>query len=206
MRRVPLRAEISRHSPFEPFLVVVGIAMLRRYDDMRPSGAKGRSRRHTDVNGVALLERALPPMVMHRDSGEPNAANSYEVGDGGVLLGGGRADRAQRGSGHRTDLPVVRRQYRGPDDRARARSSLVAGLPARRPHAGHRAARTPAHRQQGRQALAAGRRACRRSPHRARAVCSMSRSTAIMRRTRPSISASPTRRTAAAAPRWRVLA
>ncbi len=80
----------------------------------------------------------------------------------------------------RADLPVVGRQSQRRDRCARARSSLVARLPARWPHAGHRAARTPAHRQQGRQAVAAGRRRAEGRARPARAACSTSCSTATI--------------------------
>ena len=56
------------------------------------------------------------------------------------------------------DLPFRVRQSECRDRRDRARQSLGARLPARRPHAGHRARRAAAHRHARRQIVAAGRR------------------------------------------------
>ena len=92
-----------------------------------------------------------------------------------------RARRRRRGlldvaacAGHGADLSVVGREPRAANRRERARPSLGARLSARRPHAGDRAARPPAHRQPGRQAVAAGRRAAEGLRVAARADCSTS--------------------------------
>ena len=106
----------------------------------------------------------------------------------------------------RADLQILGRRPQGRNRRRRTVASVGAGLPAGRPHAGHRAARPHADR---RRRTASCRRRCRRAEglrRPARAACTTSCSTATSRRTRRSISASPSPRAAARAPRWRVRA
>ncbi len=83
-------------------------------------------------------------------------------------------------AGRGADLSVVCREARAANRRERARPSLVARLPARRPHAGDRTARPAAHRQPRRQAVAAGRRVAEGLLRPARAGCSTSSSTATI--------------------------
>src|SRR6516162_4420086 len=78
-----------------------------------------------------------------------------EVVSGG-MRSRGRCDRLP--ARRRTGFPFLRRRRRGGDRSEEPRSSLGDRLPARRPHAGDRAARAHAHRRQGRRTLSRARR------------------------------------------------
>ena len=82
------------------------------------------------------------------------------------------------------DLPLLRRQAQGRNRRRRAGASVGARLPARRPHAGDRAARPHAHRHARRQAVAAARRRAEGVRARPGRPARRRRSTATSRRNR----------------------
>ena len=152
---------------------------------------------HIDVNGLHLLERSSTP---HRCRSRRGTAFARDIAMRSIddrVRGDGCCDRLR--ARRRAGLPFLRRRHRGGDRRQGPRSSLGARVPARRPHAGDRAARAHAHRRQGRQALARARRRAeglRVGPGR---PARRRRSTAAMRRTTRSISATPSRWTQARA-------